>query len=165
MKIGIVGSGSIVPDFLNACTLIPQIEVTSILGTERSVNRMESLATQYGIDSIYTQYEDFLKSDRVEVVYIALPNHLHFTFAKEALLSGKHVIVEKPFTTSYKEAQELYVLATQRQLFLFEAISNQYFPNYHKVKELLPQLGTLKIVQLNYSQYSRRYDSFKAGNI
>lgn len=48
---------------------------------------------------------------------------------------------------------------------LFEAISNQYLPNYKKTKELLSELGDIKIVQLNYSQYSSRYDKFKQGEI
>ena len=99
------------------------------------------------------------------LVYIALPNNLHFKFAKKALEANKNVIIEKPMTSTYKEALILSDLARERKLFIFEAITNQYLPNYKKIKELLPTLGNIKIVQCNYSQYSSRYNSFKEGNV
>lgn len=91
-------------------------------------------------------------------MYVALPNHLHYTFAKKAVENKKHVIVEKPFASTYGQAEELVRIAGQNQVVVFEAISNQYMPNYQKTRELVKELGDIKIVQLNYSQYSRRYD-------
>jgi predicted dehydrogenase len=82
-----------------------------------------------------------------------------------ALEAGKNVIVEKPFTSNHKEALILSELAKEKKLFIFEATTTPYLPNYKKIKELLPTLGDIKIVQCNYSQYSSRYNSFKEGNI
>ncbi|MBX9186315.1 Gfo/Idh/MocA family oxidoreductase [Clostridium sp. K04] len=113
---------------------------------------------------VFYDYEELLKSD-VDTVYIALPNNLHFEFSKKALEYNKNVIVEKPITSNYKEAKILNDLAREKKLFLFEAITTEYLPNYLKVKELLPTLGDIKIVQCNYSQYSSRYNSFKEGTI
>ncbi|MFR2502999.1 MAG: hypothetical protein ACLS85_11090 [Coprobacillus cateniformis] len=48
---------------------------------------------------------------------------------------------------------------------MVEAVSTQYLPNTLKIKELLPTLGQIKIVSANYSQYSSRYDAFKAGEV
>ncbi|MGI6510611.1 MAG: hypothetical protein ACOX1L_08585 [Erysipelotrichaceae bacterium] len=56
-------------------------------------------------------------------------------------------------------------IAKERKLIILEAISNQHNPNYHKIKELLPTIGDVKIVVLNYTQYSSRYDAFKEGVI
>ena len=75
------------------------------------------------------------------------------------------MILEKPFTVTYEEAKKLAELARAKGLVLFEAITNQYNANYEKVRELLPGLGDVKIVQLNFSQYSSRYEAFKQGNI
>ena len=61
--------------------------------------------------------------------------------------------------------KKLAELARVKGLVLFEAITNQYNANYEKVRELLPGLGDVKIVQLNFSQYSSRYEAFKQGNI
>ena len=165
MKIGIAGSGMIVPDFLNAAVKISRIQIQGIYGREKSREKIEKIASDYSIPNIYYDFEEMLKSKEIDVVYIALPNNLHYKFAKEALMAGKNVIVEKPFTSNFTQAEELVQIAMGKRLFLFEAITNQYFPSYKKVKELIPKLGEIKIVELNYSQYSSRYDAFKKGEI
>ncbi|MDV3428983.1 MAG: Gfo/Idh/MocA family oxidoreductase [Bacillota bacterium] len=162
MKLGIVGAGMIVKEFLDTFPLLKDLELTAICGTKRSEEKLNELKNKYGIKSVFCDYEEFLKCE-LDAVYIALPNNLHFEFAKKALKANKNVILEKPFTTTYKEASILSSLAREKHLFLMEAITTMYFPNYKKIKELLPVLGDIKIVQLNYSQYSSRYDRFKQG--
>lgn len=162
MKLGILGSGMIVKEFLTITKYLEGIELTAILGTERSRENVEKLKKEYNIKNAFYDMEELLKSE-VDTVYVALPNNLHFEFSKKALESNKNVIVEKPFTSNYKEALILKKIAMEKGLFIFEAITNQYLPNYIKIKELLPTLGNIKIVQCNYSQYSSRYDKFKAG--
>lgn len=164
MKLGIVGSGMIVQEFLPLVHHLNKVEVTAICCTERSEAAGKELGKKYSIKDIFTNYQEFLNSG-VDTIYVALPNHLHFQFAKAALEAGRNVIVEKPFTSTHKEAMILSGLARERKLFLFEAVTTLYLPNFKKIKELLPSLGNIRIVQCNYSQYSRRYDSFKEGRI
>lgn len=164
VKIGIVGAGNIVPDFLEASKYLKDFEIRCISATENGKERMIKLSNEYGIKNIYTNYEDLLNDD-IEVVYIAVPNNLHYDFAKKAMEKNKHIILEKPFTSTYKEALDLIKTAKENKIMIFEAISNQYFPNYKKTKELISELGDIKIVHLNYSQYSSRYDKFKEGDI
>jgi len=164
MKLGIIGAGMIVKDFLSISSLLKNIELEAICGTKRNEDTMNELSSKYGIKSVLYDYDELLNSD-LDVIYIGVPNNLHFEFAKKALEANKNVIVEKPFTSTYKEALILNNLAKQKQLFIFEAITNQYLPNYNKIKELIPTLGDIKIVQCNYSQYSSRYNSFKEGNV
>lgn len=163
MKTAILGAGTIVPDFLEATEKIPELEICAIFGREHSLAKMTELQKQYGITKIYHDYDKLLEDPEVEAVYVALPNHLHYAFAKKAAESKKHVIVEKPFASTYEQAKELIDIAEKNQVMMFEAISNQYMPNYRRTKELVKNLGDVKIVQLNYSQYSRRYDLFKEG--
>ncbi|HEX3023023.1 MAG TPA: Gfo/Idh/MocA family oxidoreductase [Lachnospiraceae bacterium] len=165
MKVGIAGAGSIIPDFLIAATKLSGFNICAICATERGRSRMEELAKEYDIPSIYVDYEQMVKSPKIDTIYVAVPNSMHYKFAKLALQEGKDVILEKPFASNYDEAKELVELAKVKGHYLFEAISNQYLPNYLKVKELLPSLGDIKIVELNFSQYSSRYDSFKQGNV
>jgi predicted dehydrogenase len=164
MKLGIMGSGMIVKDFLSINPPLGSIELAAICGRKSSEGTIAELKGKYNIKEIFYDYDELLKCD-LDAVYIALPNNLHFEFAKKALEANKNVIVEKPFTSTYKEALILSDLAREKKLFIFEAITNQYLPNYKKVKELLPDLGSIRIVQCNYSQYSSRYDKFKAGNV
>ena len=94
MKLGIVGAGTIVPDFLNAAKEIQDIEVVSISGQESDLKIMKKLAEENTINNIYTNYSDMLKDD-IEIVYVAVPNSLHYKFAMEALEAGKNVIEEE----------------------------------------------------------------------
>lgn len=165
MKLGIVGSGMIVRDLLSFINKIETIELIHISGTKRSEESLKSMKEEYGFLRYSIDYGDLLNDSMVDTIYVALPNHLHYEYTKKALLAHKHVILEKPLTSTMEEAQELKKLAVENHLFLWEAITNQYLPNYKIIKELLPTLGQIKIIECNYSQYSSRYDAFKKGNI
>lgn len=164
MKIAIAGAGTIVPGFLDAAKRVGGFEFVSIFARETSLETMKKLQAHFGIEKIHHHYDDVLKDD-IEAVYVALPNHLHFEYAKQALEAGKHVFLEKPFVETLEQAQTLFALAQANNCLVFEAIVNQYLPSFQKLKEVLPRVGQLKLVQANYSQYSRRYDQFKEGII
>lgn len=164
MKLGIIGSGMIVRDFLETIPYLNGLELEAIYGRKSSEEKMNEFKSKYGIKNIFYDYNELLNSD-IDTVYVALPNNLHFEFSKKALEANKNVIIEKPMTSTYEQALILGDLARERKLFIFEAITNQYLPNYKKIKELIPKLGNIKIVQCNYSQYSSRYDKFKEGNV
>ncbi|HBU82252.1 MAG TPA: gfo/Idh/MocA family oxidoreductase [Paenibacillus sp.] len=165
MKLGIVGAGMIVRDLLSFIHEIPAITLEAICSRPGHLEQLLSLQEQYGITRIYSEYGDMIAYDEVDTIYIGLPNHLHYAYAKEALLGGKHVICEKPFTSNLQEFLELKEIAQQNELVLVEAISNQYLKNYLSMKEYLPKLGDIKIVECNYSQYSSRYAAFQAGEV
>ncbi|WP_188205020.1 Gfo/Idh/MocA family protein [Desemzia incerta] len=165
MKLAIIGSGMIVHDFLTMALDIPEIQLEMIVGTNRSSDKMQLLKDTYGIRQVSTRYEDCLNDQHIDTVYIALPNHLHFSFAKQAILNKKNVICEKPFTLNLAEMKELRELALANNVLLFEAITNQYLTNYKKIKEAISTIGAIKIIECNYSQYSSRYDAFKKGDI
>ena len=165
MKLGIVGSGMIVEDLLSFINNIPNIQLIHISGTKRSEEKVKNLCKKHYFKRCSTSYDQLLNDEEVDTIYVALPNHLHYEYTRQALLANKNVILEKPFTSTIEEAQELEKLAIENHLFLWEAITNQYLPNFYKVKELLPKLGRIKIVECNFSQYSSRYNAFKEGNI
>ena len=141
MKLGIIGSGMIVHDLLSFIEIISDIK------------------------KAYYDYDELIKDEEIDTVYIALPNHLHYEYTKKALLCNKHVICEKAFTSIVKELDELIDLSKQQNCLLFEAITNQYLPAYEKIKEKLNEIGKISIISCNYSQYSSRYDAFKRGEI
>ena len=165
MKLGIIGSGMIVEHLLEFIQEIKDIELIHISGTVRSEEKLKDFVRKYGFKRYSCDYQELLDDQEVDVIYNALPNHLHYEYTKKALLAHKHVILEKPFTSTIEEAIELKELAINNHLFLWEAITNQFIPNYLKIKELLPTLGQIKIVNCNFSQYSSRYNAFKEGNI
>ncbi|MFL2127684.1 MAG: Gfo/Idh/MocA family protein [Ruoffia tabacinasalis] len=165
MNLAIFGAGKIVQEFLEMVKDIPEINLTALLSSERSIEKNKDLIVTYDIDGVYTNEDEILKRTDVDTVYVALPNHLHYEFSKKALEAGKHVICEKPFTLTLKELEELEAIALEKDLVLIEAITNQYFANFAQLKEDLNDVGDLKIIECNYSQYSSRYDAFKEGTI
>lgn len=165
MKLGIAGTGKVVEQFLPVVKELPEIEVTAINSTPKSIDKALAFKEAYNIDQVYTDYTQFLNEADIDTVYVAVINNLHFSFAKEALLHGKHVICEKPFTMSQKELIELERLSIDYDLVLAEAITGQFVENYGKIRELLPLLGDIKLIECNFSKYSSKYDSFTAGNV
>ena len=161
MKLGIVGSGKIVQEFLPWLASCRAFEVAALCSTQRSADKAAALCAQYGVPLHVTDYGQLLAA--VDVVYIALPNLLHTAYAKAALEAGRHVIVEKPLAPCASEAAALSALAHRKGCFLFEAVTTQYLENYRKLRQLLPRVGQVKLVQCNFSQYSSRYDAFCAG--
>ena len=161
MKLGIVGSGKIVQEFLPWLASCRAFEVAALCSTQRSAEKAAALCAQYGVPLHVTDYGQLLAA--VDVVYIALPNLLHTSYAKAALEAGRHVIVEKPLDPCASEAAALAGLAHRKGCFLFEAVTTQYLENYRKLRQLLPRVGQVKLVQCNFSQYSSRYDGFCAG--
>jgi predicted dehydrogenase len=165
MKLGIVGTGHIVE------MVLPHlagwdIEVAAICGTPRSQEKICSLADAYGIAKRYADYHDLVSDPAVDTVYVAVPNFLHCAVATAALDAGKHVICEKPLASTAAEAEKLADHARELGLFLWEAVVTTRQPNFLLVRdELLSRIGTVKIVYVNYSQYSSRYDAFRAGQV
>lgn len=163
MKLGIVGSGKIVQEFLPWLAQSPVVEVAALCSTQRSAAQAKTLCEQYGVPLHTTDYEELLKA--VDTVYVALPNLLHTAYTRAALEAGRNVIVEKPLAPCAAEAVQLADLARKKGLFLFEAVTTLYMENYHKLRQLLPRVGPVKLVQCNFSQYSSRYDAFCAGQV
>ena len=163
MRVGVVGTGMI------AKMVVPQFgawgfDVAAVCGTPDTLDEVHALADPYGA-ACYGAYEEMLADGAVDTVYIAVPNHLHHPFALKALEAGKHAIVEKPFAVNAVKAEEMAAAARERGLFIFEAASTRYLPNFQRIRELLPHVGTIKMVCCNYSQYSSRYDAFRAGTV
>ena len=165
MKLGITGCGMIVHDLFRFIHDVEGVELIAMASIPTEYEKVKELAKENHVQKTYECYEEMLADKEVEVIYLGVPNHLHYQMCKQALEVNKHVICEKPFTSHIKELEELYKLAKEKHLLLLEAISTQYLPHVLKMKELLNEIGDVKIVSANYSQYSSRYNAFKEGNI
>lgn len=163
MKIGTVGSGSIVEKVVGNLLNTGVFECQAVYS--RTIDKGSVMAERFKAPKVYLEYDKMLLDEAVDVVYIASPNGLHFQQAKEALEHGKHVLCEKPFTSILAEALELAAIARERQLMLVEAVTTAYIPHFQKIAEHLPEIGRIRLVMCNYSQYSSRYDQLLAGKV
>ena len=161
INVGIIGSGFIVPIFIETTMKVKGYHYRGIASPVEE--QLKNLKEKYKIDYYSLNNDDVLSDPKIDVIYIGVPNGLHYEIAKKALNNGKHVILEKPFVPSYKEAKELIDLAKKKDLIIFDAVTLLHMPNYRNIKKLLPELGDIKMVDINFSQYSSRYDKFKKG--
>ena len=159
MNVATIGSGVIVDRMIEAMRLDGRYHLYCVYS--RTEKRAKEFANQHGIQKYYWDLEEMLKDENVDIVYVASPNSLHYKQSKLALEYKKHVITEKPFTPTLQECNELFEIARQNHVYIFEAITNIHLPNYKIVKENLSQCGSIKMVQCNFSQYSSKYQKYK----
>ncbi len=165
MNIGILGSGMIVNGALYTMMSMQDVKCTALYVRESSREKGEKLQSQFHFDTLYTDMEKFFADESFDMVYVGVINSLHYDYVKRSLEHGKHVICEKPFTSTAAEARELRDLAKAKGLMLFEAIMLRYSANYDSIRTHLTDLGDIRMVQCNYGQYSSRYDKYLAGEV
>ncbi|MGL5020811.1 MAG: Gfo/Idh/MocA family protein [Mycoplasmatales bacterium] len=159
-KLGIVSTSFIVDSFMEACILENRIDVTSLYSQNKFACE---LTDRHNIKSLYTNYEELLKSD-IDIVYIASANVAHFEQASLAIKYGKHVLVEKPMCLNKNQVIELYKLAKKNNVFIMEAMTLLAFDNLDILKNLVERIGDIKHVKLNMLQQTRHYESYLKGH-
>jgi predicted dehydrogenase len=105
----------------------------------------------YQIDACI-DYQDLAGRTDIDVIYIATTHNYHFENALLALGSGKHVLVEKPFTVNAQEARCLVDVAREKQLFLMEAIWVRFLPSIRLLRDYVRDgtIGEIRYVSLSF---------------
>ena len=161
INIAILGTGKIIPEAVSALQASKKFHVANIWARPHSRDKAATLAEKFHIDKFTTDLDEIANDPTIDFVYIGLVNSVHHEYAKKFLTAGKNVILEKPFTTTAAQAEDLINLALSKKLYLFEAVTNLHMPNFYAIRDALPKLGEIKLVLCNYSQYSSRYDAYK----
>ena len=132
-RIGIVGSGRIAKRFIPETKVVSGVDVVSVYNPDQT--EVETFADSFGITAYSDNYESFLES--VDAVYVASPHLSHYKYAKEALVHGKHVLCEIPFTLSAAQTKELYEIAENKNLVLLEASKTAFCPSFNHLVTLI----------------------------
>ena len=143
---------------------LPNIYAQSIYA-HSNICRARQLAYDYNIPKVFTDYDQLLREDNSDFVYIANINTAHYEYALKALEAERNVILEKPVCMTLAEAETLVAVARQRNLMFIEAVSLLHMPNFRALKQMLPQLGRVRLVKCDYSQYSSRLDRYLQGDV
>ena len=165
MKIAVVGTGMIARDALTALRAVDGVEVVTICARPHSRDKARELAQEFDVPQVATDYKAMLAAHEADFVYLGIVNSAHFDYGRQAIVAGWHIIMEKPFTSTLAEAEELIARARAAHTYLFEAVTPLFLPNYVGILEALPRLGLIRLVQANYSQYSSRYDRYLARDV
>lgn len=143
VRIGVLGCASIalrrtIPAILS-CSRTSLAAVAS-----RDIGKAEQAAARFGCDA--TTYEELLRRDDIDAVYVPVPPALHLPWGLEVLRAGKHLLLEKPAATSADEARRLVNEAGERGLVLRENFNFLHHSQHRTVRELLAvgRLGTVR---------------------
>jgi scyllo-inositol 2-dehydrogenase (NADP+) len=128
----------------------PDFELIKILERSRDDSRAQVPEAE-----IVRSYDAILQDTSIDLVIVNTPNALHYSMTKSALLAGKHVIVEKPFTPTVAEGEELVRLAEQQGLMLSVYHNRRFASGYCTAKHLLAEgcVGELKNFTINLDRY------------
>jgi len=154
---GILSTSSIAPRFIAPVRACGKGRIVAL--SSRTLERAQKKATEWEIPTAYGSHEELLRDKTVNIVYISNVNTGHYPWAKAALLAGKHVICEKPCTTTQAQTKELYDLAKKQGLFFMEAQKMLFLPAVLAVKERLGDLGQITMVEMSHS-FSAAYNGW-----
>lgn len=160
MKLGVIGAGMIVREFLPKLVQMDEVEVVAVMA--RRLGQAQEVCEANGVAHAVTSFDELVATG-IDTVYVAVPNAVHLEYARQALEAGLNAVVEKPLCSNARQAHELADVAREKGGFLFEAITAAHLPAFAKVREWLGRIGTIKLVNCNFSQYSSRYDAFRSG--
>jgi predicted dehydrogenase len=151
LRWGILGTGRIAPRLVRAVAATPRAELVAVASRDRE--RALAFAGAHGIAQAFASYAELLASPDVDVVYVALPNHLHAAWSIRALESGKHVLCEKPLALSVGEADAIADAARRSGRVALEAFMYLHHPQILRAVELAQggALGPLELVNGSFS--------------
>ena len=159
LSIGILSTASIVPRFIAAARDTDCCRVTAI--ASRKLETAQQTAEQFGIETVYGSYEALVDDPGIDAVYIATISSEHAFWAKRALEAGKHVLCEKPFALDPQQAEEIFGLARQKNLFVMEMQKAVFLPVMEELKKRIRngELGGIRMAEFS-SSFSSGYNAW-----
>lgn len=117
---------------------------------------------QYG-GRVFDSYTDIVSSSDIDAIYIPLPPALHFKWAKKALENGKHVLVEKPSTTSYADTRELVRIASEHGVALHENYMFTFHNQLDAIEDIIREgeIGDIRLYRISFGFPRRAANDFR----
>jgi predicted dehydrogenase len=148
INIAIIGVGYWGPNLVRNFISIKNTHISKVCDINKS--RLDIIKSKYPSINIESDYNNILNNNDIKAIVLATPIEMHYDMVKSALLSGKHVFVEKPLSMKSGEAQDLKKLSKSRNLVLMVGHTFLYSPPVLKVGELIKtnELGNIKYIAL-----------------
>ncbi len=151
LRWGIFGPGRIAPRMVRAVAGSPRAELVAV--ASRDVDRAAAFAARHAIARSFGSYEALLAAPEVDVVYVALPNHLHAEWTIRALEAGKHVLCEKPLALTVDQVDAIGAACERTGRLAVEGFMYLHHPQILRAVELARggALGRLELVNGTFS--------------
>lgn len=156
VRVGLIGYGFAARTFhAPVLTAVPGLELVKVV--QRSGN---SCKERYPYVQAVQDVQDVYEDKNIDLIVITTPSTNHFSFAKDALLSGKHVVVEKPFTTTTEEADELISLAREQGLVISIFHNRRWDGDFMTLQEVVRRnlVGRITEAEFRWDRYSPQAD-------
>ncbi|HPD00156.1 MAG TPA: Gfo/Idh/MocA family oxidoreductase [Acetivibrio sp.] len=143
---GIMGCGSIAREFAHALKAVPG---ANLIAAASKSGKSRGFAEEFDLPYYYDNYDDFVKNEKVDVVYIATTHNFHYENVMLCLNNDKHVLCEKPFALNTKQALRLIETARAKRLFLMEAMWTRFSPALSRLVSIVNDglIGEIKILK------------------
>lgn len=150
IKWGILGPGKIAGKFCRGLQHVENAEVYAI--GSRSKSRAEEFAKEFKAEKIYSSYEELVKDEEVDVIYVATPHSFHFEHTLLCLKNKKAVLCEKPFGMNKQEVEKMIATAKKENVFLMEAMWTHFLPHFRFAIDLVrsEKYGKLKQLEADF---------------
>ena len=156
-----IGTSFIAKQFVTGANATGKMELVAVYS--RRYETGLDFGQEFGCNKIYTSLQDWASDNDVDAVYVASPNAFHAEQSELLLNAGKHVICEKPITTSADEYRRIKSIADKKGLIYIEAIIPIYNPSRTRIHSALGEIGNISMAKIDYCQRSSRYDRFMSG--
>ncbi len=156
MNWAILGPGTIAEDFAKA---ISEVNGSVYAVGARNLEKAEKFSSNYNVKKVFGNYNEMMKDDEIDVVYISTPHCNHYEYIMESLKNNKHVLCEKSITVNGDQLREIIDLANEKKLIVAEAMTIYHMPLYKKLRKIVDdgKLGKIKMIQVNFGSL-KEYD-------
>jgi predicted dehydrogenase len=147
---GILGAGRIANKFAEGLKELSRAKCYAVAA--RSSERAELFKETHGFEKAYGSYNEMLADPKVDIVYIATTNNLHFEHTMMSLEAGKAVLCEKPFASDRLQVEKMIAKAREKNVFLMEALWSRFLPSMIRFKAEMEK-GTIAdplLLQCNF---------------
>ncbi len=132
IRVGVIGLGIMGELYVKVYSAHPLASVVAV--SSRRQKRVDEIQARFHVPHGFTDYGQMVERKDLDAVVVATPDRHHFAPASAALEAGKHVLVEKPFTTSTREADELIRLSRRVGKTIQVAFNHRWLSAYHETK-------------------------------
>lgn len=145
---GIIGLGNVAQRFADAFKDQKNSQLIAI--SSRDKNKLNYFKEKYQIseECCHSNYQDILNNKIVDILYIALPNHLHFEWILKVIDCQKNVLVEKPAVINFEQIKEIKKKINSKKIFFSEGYMYRYHPQIKKIIQLIQNDKIGKLVSM-----------------
>jgi predicted dehydrogenase len=169
LRWGIISTGKIARTFATDIQYADNAFVSGV--ASRSLDKAKEFAAEFDIANYFGSYEEMCESDEVDAIYVATPHNLHVENSLLAINNGKHVLCEKPITTTPAELEQLIEAAQKKDVFLMEGMWTYFLPAVLQAKKWVDEGRIGEIIHIKadfgfraeYNPKGRLYNPDLAG--